>query len=214
MRSRARLACLALLTLVLMPAAAAAQERNVPPRVSIGAGAGLALPLHGDFDFTPWAWDADLRVRLSSRVLFEAAVGQWRHSETNVTQNIRVTMPAGTIGRLQQTTTRVQQTAQANLLVSGPISRVRLTGGGGVGLLQHNRRTRQVTEACSPEVRCGSFESTVSSVSGTAQAVGGIEVRLAGYFALHGQVRFVVPLTDPGSSDLRVTTGIRWRIGA
>lgn len=101
---------------VLLPGAVAAQGTDSVPRVAIGAGAGLALPFHGDFDFTPWAWDADLRVALARHALLEAAVGEWRHSETSVAQNIQVTIPPGTIGRLERTTTRVQRILQANLL--------------------------------------------------------------------------------------------------
>jgi len=58
-----------------------------------------------------------------------------------------------------------------------------------------------------------SFESSVSNSSGAAQGVGGAEVRLRAGFALYGQARFVVPMNDPGGSDLRVTTGLRWGFG-
>lgn len=102
---------------------------------------------------------------------------------------------------------------QVNVLVRDTAGRRRLAAGGGVGLLQFDRRTRQVTEGCSPEVSCGSFESKFSNSSGSAQAVGGLEVALAGGLAVHGQVRFVVPMTDPAGSDLRVTAGLRWGFG-
>jgi hypothetical protein len=199
--------------LVLFPGNATAQTRVSPPRVSIGAGAGVALPFHGDFDFTPWAWEADVRVRLSRRMLFEAAVGDWRHSETRVVANIPVTTPPGVIGRLEQTTARTQRTFEANALFTGGSGRVRVNAGGGVGLLQHSRRTRQITGQCSPGVSCGSSESTFSNAVGAAQAVGGAEARLSDGFNVYGQVRFVVPMTDPGGSDFRVTAGVRWSLG-
>ena len=195
--------------LVLVPRIAAAQEDSTP-RVSVGAGAGVAFPFHGDFDFTPWAWDADVRIAMSPHVLFEVAVGEWRHTDSLVRQNIPVTPGGGTIGRLEQSTTRAQRSLEANVLFTGARGRVRTNVGGGIGLLQHHRDTSHVTADCSPGTSCGSFESAFSNVSGSAQAVGGAEVRLAGGLALYGQVRFVVPFADPGGSDLRATTGLRW----
>lgn len=197
--------------LILTPCAASAQPN--PARVSVGAGAGFAVPFHGDFDFTPWAWDADLRVAVSPHLLIEAAVGEWRHDESRVAENIRVETPPGTIGRLEQTTDRVQRTYQANAIFTAAADRVRVVAGGGVGLLQHDRQTRTTTGNCSPGVTCGSFESNFSSATGSVQAVGGVEVRLAGRVSIFGQTRFVVPMTDPGGSDLRVTAGARVGFG-
>jgi len=44
----------------------------------------------------------------------EVAIGEWRHSETDVTHNLPVN--GGVIGRLEETTTRRERTMQANLL--------------------------------------------------------------------------------------------------
>ena len=199
--------------LVLLPRFALAQGTDSRPRVSVGAGAGVAFPFHADFDFTPWAWEADLRVAMASHVLLEGAVGEWRHEDAFTRQNIQPTPGGGVIGRLEQKTTRVQRTLQVNVLFTGARGRVRATAGGGVGLLQHHRTTSSVTTDCSPGVPCGSFESSFSSTSGSAQAVGGAEVRLGGGVALYGQVRFVVPFTDPSGGDLRATTGLRFGFG-
>jgi hypothetical protein len=209
MLRRLRVGSTLLSLFVLFPGTATGQTAS-PPRVSIGAGAGLAVPFHGDFDFTAWTWEADIRVRLSPRVLFEAAIGDWRHSETRVAENIPVTPPAGVIGRFEQTTTRTQRTVEANALFTGRSGRVRVNAGGGVGLLLHSRRTRQVTSQCSPEVSCGPSDSTFSNGAGEAQAVGGAEVRLSDGFHVYSQVRFVVSMSDPGDSDLRLTAGVRW----
>ena len=199
-------------TLILSDAAAA-QSQDPLPRVSVGAGAGVAFPLHGDFDFTPWAWDADVRLAISRHVLVEVAVGEWRHSESTVLENIPVTPPPGMIGRLEGSTTRVQRSSQLNVLFRGAAGRVRITGGGGAGLLQHRRRTRQDVSGCSPGVSCQSFESTFSNTSFAAQLVGGAEVVLGGGLAVYGQTRVVVPASDPGGSDVRVTAGVRWGFG-
>jgi hypothetical protein len=193
-----------------MPVVAAAQPATAVARVSLGAGAGVAVPFHGDFDFTAWAWEADLRLALSPRLIFEVAAGDWRHTETRTATNIQTTPPPGVIGRLEQTTSRVQRSWQANMLLAGGFGRVRLTGGGGVGFLQHNRRTETTTEDCSLGASCGTFASSFSNVSGAAQAVGGAEVRMTGTVAIYGQARLIVPMTDPGGSDLRITGGLRW----
>lgn len=202
-----------LAALVLTPGLASAQPSAPAPRVSIGGGLGFAVPFHGDLDFTPWAWEADVRLALSRRVVFEAVVGEWRHSDTMRARDIAVSMPPGRIGRFDQTTTRVQRLVGANVLFSSGPRRVRFLAGGGLGLVQHERRTRQTTGDCSPGVSCGSFESSFSNTSAAAQGVAGADVRLSARFAAYGQARLVVPTTDPGGSDLRVTTGLRVGFG-
>ena len=204
---------LLLAAFVLTPGLSSAQPPAPAPRVTVGGGLGVAVPFHADFDFTPWAWEADVRVALSSRVVVEAVVGEWRRSDTTRARDIAVSMPPGRIGRLEQTTTRVQRLVGGNVLFSTGSRRVRLLAGGGLGLVQHARRTRQTTGDCSPGVSCGSFESSFSNASAAAQGVGGADVRLSARLAVYGQARFVVPMTDPGGSDLRVTTGLRWGFG-
>ena len=202
--------------LVLLPPIASAQTADSTPLVSVGAGAGVAFPFHGDFDFTPWVWDADMRVAIARHVLFEVAAGEWRHTERVASQNIPI-IGGGVIGRVDHTTTHVQRSLQANLLFTAPLGRVRFNAGGGVGLLQHHRQTTAVTTACPPAAACGPFESSISNPAGSVQGVGGAEIRLAGSLALYGLVRFVVPLVpyaDPGASDLRAVTGLRWRFAA
>lgn len=198
---------IALVVLTVLAPTAAAQ----PPRVSVGAGAGLAIPFHGDFDFTPWAWDADVRLTMARHALFEVAIGEWHHSETTVRENISTA--GGVIGRLEQTTARTQRFVQANMLFTGDAGRVAVSGGGGVGLLQHQRRTHSDATGCSRAASCGSLASTFSNATGTAQAVGGADFRLSPTVALYAQARFLVPLTDPGGSDVRLTTGLRLGFG-
>jgi hypothetical protein len=201
-----------LVALVLLPAAAWAQSAD-PPRVSVGAGVGLAFPLHGDFDFTPWAWEADVRVALSRRGVLEVAAGEWRHSESRVVHDIQVTPPPGTIGRFEQATGRTQRMLQANLLFQGATGRLHVTAGGGVGLLQFQRRTRIVTSGCSPGALCGTTEYTFTNASGTAQAVAGLEVAIASGLTAYGQARFIANIRDVGGSETRLTAGLRWGFG-
>jgi hypothetical protein len=203
--------CVVLVVFALVPAAAAAQSTDAP-RVSIGAGAGVVFPYHGDFDFTPWAWDADFRVAMARRMVLEIATGEWRHSATSITENIVLTPPPGVVGRLERTTRQAGRMLQVNVLFSGATGRVRVNAGGGIGLLQHQRRTQAITSNCSAGVPCGSSAWDFSRTAGTAQAVGGLEVGLGGGFAAQGHARFIVAMTDPGGSELRVTAGVRWSL--
>lgn len=205
-------ACLCIV-LVLCGLSARAAAQGAPPRVAVGAGIGLARPLHADFDFIAPAWDGDVRVALSDRLLFEAAVGDWRRVETDVLEDVPTTNPPGIIGRAESRTTRVQRSYQGNLLLTGADGRLRMSAGGGVGLVQHTRRSETRTDECSAGVTCGRFESTFSSATGSIQAAGGVEWRLSRRVAVSGQARFVVPMTDPGSGDLRFTAGLRVGMG-
>ena len=173
----------------------------------MGAGAGVAIPFHGDFDFTPFTWDTGVRVGLSEHVLVEVAGGESRHTRRRVETNLVAN--GATIGRFEQITTHAQRFAQVNVLATGATGRLRVSGGGGVGLLQFARRTETTTTDCSPGIMCGVSGSSTSRISGSVQAVGGVDVSLTTRVALYGQGRFLVPLTDPGGSDLRVTAGVR-----
>jgi hypothetical protein len=201
-----------LVAFALLPATAGAQSTE-SPRVSIGAGAGVAFPYHGDYNFTPWAWDADLRIRMSRRVMLEVAAGEWRHDETNVYEDLPYGVGPGRIGRLEQTSSRQMQMAQANVLFRGGGARVAALAGGGVGVLNNKRQTRSLSTGCSPGPVCGDFRSEFSRAMGTAQGVGGIEVRISGGLYAHGNARFIVPLEDAGSMELRLTAGLRWGFG-
>ena len=197
--------------LLALPTAAAAQPSNAPPRVSFGAGVGIAVPAYEDMHATPPAWEADVRLALGKHLLFEVAFGEWRHSGTTVRQNLPVS--AGVIGRLEETTTRRERTVQANLLGTGAQGRVRFSGGGGIGFLDYHRQFRQETTECSPQVRCGAYESPFSGSSMTVQGVGGIDVRIAGGLAAYGQVRLTIPLPDPSGGGVRFMAGVRWGFG-
>lgn len=198
------------------PAELRAQSAGGPPRVSVGVGGGVAVPFHGDFDFNAWAWDADVRFALSRHTLLEVSGGDWRHTETSVLTDVVVQtppLPAGSFGRLEQSTVRVQRAVHASLLGTGSVGRVRLSGGGGVGLLGHNRRFRQTTEGCSGSLvdACGTLENTFSSISTSIQGSGGADVNLTDAFSVYGLARLTLPMTDPAGLELRWIAGLRWR---
>lgn len=202
--------------LALMPELALAQQSGQPPRVSVGAGAGVAFPFHGDFDFTAWAWDADVRLALSRHTLFEVSGGDWRHAESTTMSGVPVQNtlgPAGTFGRVEQSTAEVQRAVHASLLATGAIGRVRLSGGGGVGLLRYHRRFRQTIDDCSGSQvnACGTYETTHANISTSIQGSGSVDVSLTRSFSLYGVGRLTVPMTDPGGTELRILAGIRWK---
>lgn len=196
--------------LLLLPAGVSAQPVWPAPRVAIAAGTGVALPFHGDLDFTPWTWESDLRLRMSRPVWFEVAAGEWRSTEVNVTTNLPSAMPPHVIERAEHRTSRATRMVQGNLLFGGRVGRVGATVGGGVGLLQHARRVRTTLDGCPSGVTCGTFETNRSQVSGTIQAVGGADVLIVRGAAVYAQGRLIVPMRDPGSSELRLTGGLRW----
>ena len=197
--------------LLALPTAAAAQSSTPPPRVSFGAGIGVAVPAYEDMNATPPAWEADVRLAVARHLLVEVVIGEWRHSETSVRYNLPVS--GGVIGRLEETTTRRERTMQANLLATGTQGRVRFSGGGGVGFLQYHKQFGQALTECSPQVRCGAYESPFSSSSMTVQGVGGVDVRLVGGLAVYGQVRLTIPLPEIGGGGVRFMTGVRWGFG-
>jgi hypothetical protein len=199
---------------VLLPRLASARQADVTPQVSVGVGAGFANPFHGDLNFTAWAWEADVRLAMSRHLLLEVAVGDWRHDESFVRENIPVIPGEGVIGRFEQTTTRVQRSVQTAMLFTAARGRIRISAGGGAGFVEFSRRTRQLTSECTPPIQCGPFESSFSNFAIGAQIAGGAEARIVGGLAVYGQVRLVVPVSDPGGSDLRVTAGLRWGFGA
>lgn len=197
-----------LLVMALTAPGEAAAQGDRPPRLSIGAAAGAAVPFHADLDFTPWAWEADVRVPLSRAAMFEVTVGEWRWNQTIHTTDIRAT-PPGVIDELTRRTIRSGRSAQANILAVIPAGRVRLVAGGGVGLLVHHRRTMTTAEGCSGGAACGTFESVATRTDGSVQGVGGVTVRLSSLLAVYGQGRVLVPMRDPGASELRLTMGVR-----
>ena len=197
------------------PVAVAAQQPGDPARVSIGAAAGAAFPLHGDFDFNAWAWDTDARIALSRHTLFELSAGDWRHDANTVRLDVPAQGPSGligTFGRVEQSTEHVQRAVHASMLATGAFGRVRLFGGGGVGLLEYNRRHRTTIADCSPSVidTCGTVETTHTRLSGSIQGSGGADIALTAAFSAYAQARFTIPTTDPGGAELRLVGGIRW----
>jgi hypothetical protein len=192
-----------------LPVTAAAQTRT--PRLSAGAAAGAAFPWDGDLDFTAGAWQIDGRAGLSSRVLLDVAFDGWRHARTTTYMDVPGGL-AGGIARIEQTTRDRQDLWQVDMLATASAGRLRLAAGGGVGFLRYTRRTETNTSGCTAGVPCGMFESTSSDVAGTVQAVGDLDARLAGRLDAFGQTRIVIPLTDPGSGDVRVLAGVRWTI--
>lgn len=201
---------LLLAMLALFPRAAAAQYTDEAPRVSAGAGLGIAVPYHGDFDFTPWAWDADVRIRMSRRVMLEVAVGEWRHEQTDVYAEIPYGVGQGRIGQLETSTSRQMQMAQVNVLARLGSARIAAVLGGGAGILNHERQTRSLSTGCTGGAVCGDFRSEFSRGMGTGQGVGGIEARIAGGLYAQANGRFIVPFDDPGGMELRLTVGGRW----
>jgi len=196
------------------PALAEGQQPDAPPRISLGAAAGAAFPLHGDFNFNAWAWDTDVRIVLSRHTRVELSAGEWRHGTSVVRLNAPAQGPSGligTFGRIEQSTRHVQRAVHVSMLATGALGRVQLFGGGGVGFLGYNRRTRTTITDCSPPVveSCGTAEATHDRLSGSIQGSGGADVALTDVFSSYIQARFTIPASDPGGADVRLVGGVR-----
>lgn len=192
--------------LLLGASATAATAQVTHPAVSVGAGAGVAWPLHGDLDFTPWTWETDVRVALSSRVVLEVAGGEWRHSRTTITTDIPGSVD---IDRIDHESHHVRRTGYVSLLAAASSGRARVSGGGGVGLQQDRQRSITRLTGCTVTTACGTFQSSSSRAAAVVQGVGDVSVAMSAHASLFARVRLIVPAIDPGNSDVRVLGGVR-----
>lgn len=188
--------------------AAAQTATGDDPRVSIAVGAGLARSLHGDLDYYAQAWEVDLGIRRSPRVAFEVDLGQWRRVEE---ANVAFASPPDLVGGPDGATNRSEHTFTTfgfSVLASGRVGAARISAGGGPGVMMFHRSFRTTTHGCSGSIPCGTTETEFSSVSGTVQAVGRVEVPLTPRVGAFVASRFLVNLRDVGFSATKTTAGV------
>jgi hypothetical protein len=204
-------AALVCLTLAAGAVANAGQagERH---RGTIGVGAGVADPLHADLSFTAPIWHAALGRRLTNRVWVEAAYSEWRHTDEAVHLDIQVqslTGPLGRIGRLTERTEYVTRTVGANVILRGSAHRLILWGGGGPAYINLFRRYHQAASGCVGAVSCQEFSNTHNGNSMAVEAAAGADISVTSRIAIFGRSAFALPIRDPGSGHVAVTTGVR-----
>jgi hypothetical protein len=210
-----RLVTLATTVLALSPLTAAAQDSQ--PRLTAAAAGGLATPFHGDFDFTARSWELSLRGQTAAHLAIEVFFEQWQHTDREVFLNRDIQGPngfLGRVGRIEQSTRYTMRTAGVNGLATGRAGRVTFAGGGGIGLLDYDRRFAQATTGCEPSVAhlCNATGNTFTSNGVTAQGVAEVDVAVAPRIQAFGRYLLIVPTSDPGFGHAAVLAGVRLTI--
>jgi hypothetical protein len=198
------------ITAIAQPAAA----QSEPPSLSIAAGAGIAVPFHSDFSFDAFAWQASIRGRATRHFLIEGMLDQWRHTTTSRRTNVPLLGPSGPIGHIDELTTETLDTMTAvgvNLLGTGTVGRVRISGGGGPGFLFYYDRHTTTLVGCSapsPSI-CEGRTNSDGFLVFAAHGVADVDVALTRHVSAVGRVLMAVPVEDPGYGHLNATAGLR-----
>lgn len=215
LKTRPRLSLLlAIVLLVLTGAMPAWAQTAELPRFSVGAGGGFGHSLHGDLNFNAPLWEVSARGRIGRRVAVEGAVSEWRRTETFELRNVALIGPDGPIGQaglIAQRSTRVARSIEVNLLALGRSGRLTAAAGGGSGVLTMRRDFRQTVSECVSAVpaACADSRSSSSDASLAVQGVAGVDVTIVPRVSAYGQFRFVAPMRDFGSSEVRMAVGAR-----
>lgn len=208
-----RVLMLTALTLALLADRAAAQATD-PPRLTASLAAGMATALHSDMGFNAAEWQIALRTSVSRHVFLEGYFDQWRHSDQEEYSGGTIQSRTSVIGRyskLTKQTVHVTRSIGVNALAAGSVGRVRLTAGGGPGVMIYQRRFSQTLLDCqsaAPE-SCQDNRNTWTSSGLSVQAAAGAEVALTSRLAAFGQFQFTAPIEDFAFSHMSTTAGIR-----
>ena len=200
----------AVLFCVVTPSAA----QTEPPGFSVAAGAGIAFPLHSEFSFDAFDWQASVRGHVTRRFLVEGVLGHWRHTTINRRTDVPLFGPSGVIGHVDEVTTETLDTMTVvglNLLGTGTIGRLRISGGGGPGLLVNYERHSTNLSGCTapaPSI-CESRSNGEWFVTFSLQALADVEVALTSHLSAVGRVMLAVPVKDPAFGHLTTTAGVR-----
>ena len=200
--------------LILGSPALARGQQFETPRLTIGASAGISNPLHGDLQFLAPAWDVSVRGQTAPHLIIEAFGSQWRRSERKVYGGFPLTGPNGTVGRVAEVTTDQQTRVDVfgfSFLPAFTAGRVTVAGGGGPALMVFRNDFVQRLSGCeatNPNL-CVDHETHRTSNQFAVALVGTVDVRLARYLTVFGEVRSAVPTEDPGSGHITATGGIR-----
>lgn len=200
-----------------VPAVAHAQTGPSDERaVSVYGGVGELTLYRGDLDVrNAFGGEAGVRARLSERVQVDVSFGQFRNRKSFTAFDVPLssaTMLVGRAERLDQRTERATSTADVVMVAGRRRGRVRVKGGGGVGLMVLGRTFRQMLSGCSAgatQFCSGETGTDFTSSSATAIGLGTVDVRLTPRFSVYGAGRFALVLRDVASSGLRVTGGVR-----
>ena len=105
-------------------------------RMAVQFGRADRVGFASDFSFDAFDWQASVRGRATRHLLIEGMLDQWRHTKTSRRTNVPLLGPSGPIGHIDELTTETLDSMTAvgvNLLGTGTVGRVRISGGGGPG---------------------------------------------------------------------------------
>jgi hypothetical protein len=195
---------------VATPAAA----QTEPPGFSVAVGAGIAFPFHSDLNFDTFDRQASVRTRVTPRFLVEGMLDQWRHTTITRRADVPLFGQSGVIGHVDEVTTDTLDTITVvglNLLGTGAIGRVRISGGGGPGLLVNYARYTVSLSGCTATVpsRCDGSSNEEWFVTFGVQALADVDVALTSHVSAVGRVLLALPVKDAGYGHLNATAGVR-----
>ncbi len=192
---------------------------SADPAVSIYGGLGELTLARGDLDVrNAFGGEAGVRWPLSERVRVDLSFAQFRNHQSLTAFDVPLSSPTTLIGRadrLDQRTDHTSSTADVVVLATGGTRRVRVAGGGGVGIIVLGRTFRQRLTGCSAgatQFCSGETGTDFTSTSATGLAVAVVDVRLTSRVSVYGGGRFVLVLRDIASSGLRVSGGLRFAL--
>lgn len=195
---------------VVTPAAA----QSEPPAIAVSAGAGIAFPFHSDFQFNPFSWHVSAHNRVANHVLIEGAFDQWRHTTTSMLSKVPLRQGSVIVGRIDEVTLDEGESMSVlglNVLGTGAIGRVRITAGGGPGLMTFRTKHSAAFSGCtSSEPRlCGGFTTRHANYKFSVQMVSELDLALTSRVSAFSRVNVAAPVEDPGAGHAAVIGGIR-----
>lgn len=199
---------------LLLVSAPAAAQSDAPAAAGVGVGAGVAFPFHSDFSFRAFEWVASIRFPQEKHLLVEIAIDQWRHKTTHVVSDITLRDATGVIGHTDEIRTEDATTVTVigvNALVTGTRGRMRVSAGGGAGVIRFaDRYEVDVTGCTSPAPQhCQEYTRRDSRYDLSVQATADVELALRRRLSAFGRFNLVVPVEGPFTGHFGFVAGVR-----
>lgn len=201
----------AVLFCVVTPSAA----QSEPPAFSIAGGAGMAFPFHSDFQFDAFEWHASVRTRVAKYVLIEGMFDEWRHTTTSIRRDVTFrTLSGAVLGHADEVQLENADrfgVVGLNVLATGAIGRVMISGGGGPSLMLFRNTHSADFRGCTTITTgaCHDSTSTNSEAAFAVQAVADVDFALTSMISAFGRALVAGPLRDPGAGHFGMVGGIR-----
>ena len=201
----------AALLLTCVPAAAQPQ----PPAFSVSAGAGIAFPFHSDYPSSAPEWHVSVRTRIAEHVIIEGMYDEWRATTTTITRDLTYrnqhNVVIGHVDELQIDDANRIGLIGINFLATGATGRLRISGGGGAGVMTFRSTYSTTQRGCtSPTFTlCRDFTNTNAEGTLAVQAVADVDVAVTSHVSAFGRALLAGPPQDMGAGHFGVVAGIR-----